>query len=110
MESYAGSQRNIWAFDVMGSLLSNGRLIYMTETGWPDGIRVSSGGFLIASVFGGADVLDPRTGQLLGRINTPGDIIYNIEPIPGTGTWFLTGQNHIYKVRVNEKSQSRRTA
>jgi len=53
---------------------------------------------------GGADVVNPSTGVLLGKINAVDDIIYNVESIPGTGTWFLTGRDYIYKVTVREKS------
>lgn len=54
---------------------------------------------------GGADIVDPRTGVLLGKVNTPGDIIFNVEGIPGTGTWFLTGRDSIYKVTIKEKAR-----
>jgi gluconolactonase len=106
VQSSLASQRNIWAFDVNGTSISNARLVYETETGWPDGLRVTSNGFLIIGAMGGADVVDPRNGVLLGKINAVDDIIFNVESIPGTGTWFLTGQNYIYKVTIREKSLS----
>jgi sugar lactone lactonase YvrE len=98
------SVRGIWGFDVKGSQLSNARLVYQSEVGWPDGFRVTKNGYIITGALGGADVLDPNTGVLLGKINAVDDIIFNVEPIPGTGTWFLTGTNHIYKVSIAEKS------
>lgn len=103
------SPRNIWAFDVdiEVGVISNPRMIYVTETGWPDGIRVTSSGLLVIGAVGGADVVDPRTGLLLGRINTPDDIVFNVEPILGTGVWFLTGQNYIYKVSLREMALER---
>ncbi|KAK5127637.1 hypothetical protein LTR85_006978 [Meristemomyces frigidus] len=79
------SVRNVWAFDVQakGTLLTNQRLVYQAECGWPDGIRVSRNGYLFVSAAGGVDVMEPSTGLLLGKINTPGDIIYNLELASG---------------------------
>lgn len=102
---YPASLRNVWAFDVKGSLLSNPRLIYQTETGWPDGLQVTRNGYVLAAVLGGVDVIDPASGLLLGKINTPGDLIFNIErgPVQGNnGVWLLTGQKYIYKVAIQE--------
>lgn len=70
-------------------------------------MRVTENGNIITGVTAAADVIDPRTGQLLGKIHCPGDIIFNVEPIAGTGTWFLTGQNYIYKVTIAEKALPR---
>jgi sugar lactone lactonase YvrE len=103
-QNYAASQRNVWAFDIDGVMLSNPRLVYEVESGWPDGLRVTRNGLLIIAVLGGADVIDPHTGILLGRINAVDDIIFNVESVPGTGTWFMTGQNFIYKFTIKEKS------
>lgn len=108
LQQSATSQRNIWAFNVKGTVMSNPKLIYVTETGWPDGIRVTITGLLLIGSFGGVDVIDPKDGLLLGRINTPDDIIYNVEPIPGTGIWFLTGQKYIYKVSLKETALKRK--
>ena len=107
VEQSPDSLRNIWAFDHVpnSTTLSNPRLIYQTETGWPDGLRVTASGFLVIAAAGGADIVDPSTGVLLGKINTPGDIIFNVEGIPGTGIWFLTGRDSIYKVTLREKAR-----
>lgn len=104
LTKFPSGVRNIYAFSVAGSILSNPRLVYQSEVGWPDGFRVTSGGYIIVGAASGADVLDPRTGVLLGKINAPNDTIFNIEPIPGTGTWFMTGTNYIYKATLQEKS------
>jgi gluconolactonase len=52
---------------------------------------------LFAAIYGGVDVVDPVSGFLLGRINTPDDIIFNVEPAKGKGAWLLTGRDYIYK-------------
>ncbi|KAK4505439.1 hypothetical protein PRZ48_003402 [Zasmidium cellare] len=97
------SQRAVFAFDIrQGGLLDHPRLIYQVESGWPDGLRVTESGLLVIAVAGGADIIDPNTGTLLGRINTPGDIIFNLEPARGKGVWLLTGQKHIYKATIKE--------
>ncbi|KAK5733571.1 hypothetical protein LTR17_009559 [Elasticomyces elasticus] len=100
--SHLGSARNVWAFDYSRSMLSNPRLIYQVESGWPDGLRVTQGGLLMVAVAGGVDVVDPSNGLLLGKINTPGDIIFNLEPVLGNGdgVWMLTGKRYIYKVTI----------
>ncbi|OQE27708.1 hypothetical protein PENSTE_c004G07422 [Penicillium steckii] len=105
IEHYAASLRNVWAFDVNRSLLSNPRLIHHTENGWPDGLQVTRSGYVLVAVFGGVDVVDPETGTLLGKINTPGDIIFNLEKGPRRANgrvWLLTGQKFIYKVTLKE--------
>ncbi|OCL15255.1 calcium-dependent phosphotriesterase [Glonium stellatum] len=104
LQKSPSSVRNIWAFNVTGSILSNPRLVYQSEVGWPDGFRVTSNGYIIAGAASGADMFDPQSGVLLGKINAPNDIIFNVEPILGTNTWFLTGTNYIYKVTLQEKS------
>ncbi|KAJ5945623.1 hypothetical protein N7454_002462 [Penicillium verhagenii] len=104
LEFKPASLRNVWAFDVTGSILSNARLVHQAESGWPDGIQVTRDGYLLVAVLGGVDVVDPLSGLLLGKINTPGDIIFNLERGPQKGNqamWLLTGQNHIYKLLIN---------
>jgi len=99
------SPRNVWAFDIHGAVLSNPRVIYVADSGWPDGIRITENGYMFIAVAGGVDVIDPTTAQYLGKINTSGDTIFNLEPARGkdTGVWLLTGLNHIYKVTISEK-------
>lgn len=107
------SVRNVWAFDVEHSstILRNPRLVYQAESGWPDGLRVSRNGLLFIAVAGGADVVDPQTGLLLGKIATPGDIILNLEPANGErdGVWLLTGNKAVYKVTLAEGGNNRRS-
>lgn len=97
--------RNVWAFDYeAGTVLRNPRVIYQADSGWPDGIRVTAGGYLMIAVAGGIDVVDPESGLYLGKINTPNDIIFNVQAAcgKGRGVWLLTGLKHIYKVTMDE--------
>lgn len=106
MSHYAASLRNVWAFDVKGSILSNPRMIYQTEAGWPDGLQVTRNGYVMVAALGGVDIIDPTSGLLLGKINTPDDIIFNLERGPRRGDygmWLLTGQNYIYKIIMKER-------
>lgn len=98
------SQRNVWAFDYRGMVLSNPRVIYQAGSGWPDGIRVTADGYLMIAVAGGVDVVDPSSGLYLGKINTPDDIIFNLQAATGksNGVWLLTGLKHIYRVTMSE--------
>ena len=99
--------RNVWALDVTSyPLLGAPRLIHQVDVGWPDGMRISESGLIVVGVSEGADVVDPATGRLLGKINCPGDIIYNVERIAGTGLWLLSGRNHIYRFTIAEKSSA----
>lgn len=98
-------RRNVWAFSYKGTVLSNPRVIYAAESGWPDGIRVTANGYLMIAVAGGVDVIDPSSGLYLGKINTPDDIIFNLQAASGkeAGVWLLTGLKRIYKVTISEK-------
>ena len=103
LEHHAVSVRNIWAFDVSGSSLSSPRLIYHTGGGWPDGLQVTKDGYLTIAALGGVDVVDPKSEKLLGNVNTPGDIIFNLERRPqrvDQRMWLLTGRGFIYKVLI----------
>ena len=100
------SFRNIWAFDYRHGMLKNPRLIHLVESGWPDGLRVTEHGFLMAAVSGGVEMINPANGLLLGKINTPGDIIFNLEPARGQpgGVWLFTGKKNIYKLVMSERA------
>ncbi|KAJ5246403.1 hypothetical protein N7468_001386 [Penicillium chermesinum] len=96
---------NIWAFDVKGSVLRRPRLVHHTESGWPDGLQVTKNGYLLVAALGGVDVVDPQTGLLPGKMNTPGDIIFNLERGPrrdDQGMWLLTGRNSIHQVLIKD--------
>ena len=100
------SVRNVWAFAYDGTrpALGNPRLVYQAVSGWPDGLRVTQNGLLMVTSAGGVEVVNPSNGRLLGKINTPDDIIYNLEPVPRKGVWILTGRKHLYKVSMKENA------
>ena len=103
-------QRAVFAFDIRADgLLDGPRLVHQVESGWPDGLRVTDRGYLMVAVAGGVDVVDPRDGRLMGKINSPDDWIFNLEPARGRdGIWLLTGKNGIYKAVIQEKAVERR--
>ena len=78
------SVRNIWAFDVSDSSLSNPRLIYHTESGWPDRLQVTKDGYLTIAALGGVDVVDPKSEKLPGKYQHAGR--YNFQPGAATAT------------------------
>lgn len=99
------SERCVWAFDNprRAAPLENPRLVHFVEGGAPDGMRTTKSGLLFVTVYGGVDVVDPVSGYLLGRINAPDDIIYNVQAAKGKGAWLLTGRDHIYKATILEE-------
>ena len=104
-----GSVRNVYAFDfeVERPRLSNPRLVYVCEVGWPDGLRVTESGLIMVAAKGGVDVVDPeRGGLLVGKVNVGDDTIYNLEPGgSGSGVWLLTGRKGLYKVNIKETTK-----
>lgn len=104
--NFDSSVRNIIAFDmvnkVSSGLLSSGRFVYQTDAGVPDGFRVSASGLIFAGAGDGVDVVDPTTGVLLGKINTPNDNVFNVQFVPGTGTLFIMSTDHVRKVTLRE--------
>lgn len=98
------SERGVWAFDVprRGGPLENPRLLYLRESGTPDGVRTTKTGLVVIAGYGGVEFVDPVTGFVLGRINAPDDVIYNVQAAKGKGAWLLTGRDHIYKASIVE--------
>lgn len=106
MSHSPSSLRNVWAFDVKGSILSNPRLVYSSEAGWSDGLQVTRKGHLMVAALGGVKLVDPTSRALLGKINTPNNIIFNLERGPRQGDygmWLLTGRDFIYKILIKEQ-------
>lgn len=99
------SQRGVWAFDnpTPRGPLESPRLVHLVEGGAPDGMRTTKSGLLVIGVYGGVDIVDPVTGLLLGRINTPDDVIYNVQAAKGKGAWLFTGRDNIYKATIVEE-------
>lgn len=100
------AQRAVWAFDYStNGPLTNPRLVYQAEGSWPDGLRVAKNGFLMSTVYGGVDLVVPETGMVVGKINTPDAIIYNVEPARSkNGIWLLTDRQHLYKLGIKEQA------
>jgi gluconolactonase len=64
---------HIKAFDVDGARLRGERLFAVVTPGFPDGLKVDSGGRVYASSFSGVQVFSPD-GELLGEIRVPGAV------------------------------------
>jgi len=103
---HPASLRNVWAFDVTGSILSDERLLCQTENGWPDRLQVTRDGSLLAAVPGGVDVIDSYSGILL-RKTTPRTIFSStfIEDLNKETKRYAQvvadRAKHIYKVFLN---------
>jgi len=74
--------RSVYAFDLLceesatgttRQILANRRLLYVSDSGVPDGLKVDARGFLYAGCADGVHVVDPATGCLLGKILIAGD-------------------------------------
>ena len=59
--------RSIYAFDVKGRTLSNRRLLYVSDNGIPDGLKVDATGRIYTGCADGVHVISPE-GDLLGKI------------------------------------------
>lgn len=99
------SERGVWAFDNPEHTgpLENPRLVHLVEGGAPDGMRTTASGLLVVGVYGGVDIVNPVSGMLLGRINTPDDVIYNVQAAKGKGAWLFTGRDNIWKATIVEE-------
>jgi len=65
---------HVKAFDVVdGATLANERVLFVTEPGFPDGVKVDSAGRVYASSFSGVQVFSPA-GSPLGEICLPGAV------------------------------------
>lgn len=63
--------RSIYAFDVYNErMLTNRRLVYVADCGIPDGLVADGSGILYTGCGDGVHVVDPSTGDLLGKIKT----------------------------------------
>jgi gluconolactonase len=75
--SYEPSRpHHVLAFDVVagGTRLAGRRLFSVTTPGFPDGLKVDSGGLVYASAFSGVQVFAPETGELVGEVPLPGAV------------------------------------
>lgn len=71
---YVDLPHHVRAFDVQGGgRLVNDRLFGVTTPGFPDGVKVDTGGRVYASAFSGVQVFNPL-GDLIGEIRLPGAV------------------------------------
>lgn len=65
--------RSIYAFDILhGRTLINRRLIYVADTGVPDGLATDRDGRLYAGCADGVHIISPCDGRLIGKIKIIG--------------------------------------
>jgi len=104
--------RSIYAYDVVGSGLRNRRLLYVTPSGIPNGIKTDKKGRIYAGCGDGVHVLSPE-GELLGRILTSLNIGTGMVDHTGgvtnlcfgsgshAGTLFMLAEDAIFSVQLN---------
>ena len=100
---YPSLPHHIVAFDVTadGRHLTNQRLFAVTTPGFPDGIKVDTGGRVYASSFAGVQVFSPA-GDLIGEINLPGAVNF---AFGGTerNTLYITADIAIWAAALNAR-------
>ncbi|CAG8766905.1 5078_t:CDS:1, partial [Racocetra fulgida] len=89
----------IYAFDVDGSILSNRRLIAVSDVGIPDGIKLDYEGNLYVGCGDGVQVFD-KSGTLLGKIVIPKGVA-NLALVKSTLIAFA--ETTIYSVKLKVK-------
>ncbi|OAL23190.1 hypothetical protein AYO20_11058 [Fonsecaea nubica] len=92
----------IVAFDVLyPHTLVNKRTVYVPDTYFADGLKVSEAGNLYAAAGSGIDVVTPE-GDLLGKITAAGEVFNNLVFLP-KGEILVTGVQGIWRVRIREQ-------
>lgn len=89
----------LWAIDIDTHTVCNRLSVTFAS------LPVIRSGYLLIAALGGVDIIIPKTVILLGKINAPGDIIFNLERGPSSmshSVWLLTRQNYIYKLTIRE--------
>jgi gluconolactonase len=93
---------SIVAFDVIDSrMLANKRTLYVPDTYFADGLKVSERGNLFGACASSIDVVSPK-GELLGKINIPGHILNNLVFLPN-GSMIISGEGGIWRVKIAEQ-------
>jgi gluconolactonase len=102
-ESFEPSRpHHVKAFDVVGGrTLGNERVLFVTEPGFPDGVKVDSEGRIYASSFSGVQVFSP-TGALIGQISLPGAVNFCFGG-PEHNVLFITADTAIYAAHLQAK-------
>ncbi|MEJ6120521.1 SMP-30/gluconolactonase/LRE family protein [Vibrio sp. 2-Bac 85] len=91
--------KHLKAFDVNGSTLSNGRLVYEVEHGIPDGMTVDQFGTLYLSSSEGILVLSKEM-QLLGKIATT-ETVSNCTFDSAEKTLYITASTSVYAIDID---------
>jgi gluconolactonase len=93
---------HIKAFDVLedGRLVGE-RIFAVVNPGFPDGIKVDSGGRVYASSFSGVQVFDP-SGLLIGQIELPGAVNFCFGGA-GRNVLFITADTAIHAATLQAK-------
>lgn len=92
---YVNLPHHVLAFDVQhGRHLVNGRLFAVTTPGFPDGIKVDSGGRVYISAFSGVQVFNP-SGDFIGEIRLPGAVNFTFGG-PDNNILFITADTAIW--------------
>jgi gluconolactonase len=92
---YVDRPHHVVAFDVRdGRHLTGQRLLTVTTPGFPDGLKVDSGGRIYVSAFSGVQVLNPL-GDLIGEIRLPGAVNFSFGG-PERNVLFITTDDAIW--------------
>lgn len=93
----------ITAFDVVNSrMLANKRTVYVPDTYFGDGLKVSETGNLYTAAGSAIDVVTPG-GELLGKIHgDPTETFNNLVFLPN-GEIYITGVKGIWRARIKEQ-------
>ncbi|MDE0831304.1 MAG: SMP-30/gluconolactonase/LRE family protein [Vicinamibacterales bacterium] len=102
------AENKVWmAYDLDGSVVSNGRVFYdvndQDAPGAADGMKVDSAGNLFATGPGGVWVISPD-GVHLGTIST-GEVTANIAWGDDGRTLYLTASTSLYRVKLTTDGQ-----
>ena len=92
----------IYAFDVKHPhTLLNRRVVYVPDTYFADGLKVSEKGNLYTAAGSAIDVITAE-GDLLGKINARGAILNNLVFLP-KGVMLISGEGGVWRVHLKEQ-------
>jgi sugar lactone lactonase YvrE len=93
--------RSIYAYDIINGLLSNRRLVYITDFWVPDGIKVSRQGNIYAAAGVFVDVVSPE-GELLGKIRCGGSMQNLQFAGKDLNELWIVGIGGVYRTKLRE--------
>lgn len=96
----------IYAFDISnnGTRVSNKRSFYLSQTGVPDGLKVSREGYILTATGSGVDVID-EFGQLILRVQTNFTVNNFAFAGENLNEMWMVGQGGVGRVRWNIQGQ-----